>query len=166
MQSTPYMRPCLFFGEEAEAAAEFYTGLFGGTVHHVDRFPPGSPMPAGLAIVVIFEIFGIEMMALNGGAGNAPTPSPSVSLSVTVETQDEVDRYWAALLEGGGAEGRCGWITDRFGKMWQVIPEALPRLAGSGTGQQRARMHQAMMAMTKIDGPALEAAHAGSTKGD
>lgn len=166
MPPRPHMRPCLFFGDEAEEAAGFYTRLFGGTVHHTDRFPPGGPMPEGLAIVVIFEIFGVQMMALNGGPGSTPAPSPTVSLTVTVDTQDEVDRYWQALLEGGGEEGHCGWITDRFGKMWQIIPEALPRLAASGTPDQRARMHQAMMAMTKIDGPALEAAHAGEGKGD
>ncbi len=106
--------------------------------------------------MVAFTLMGQQYLAMNGGPHYRLTPA--VSISVHVDTQDEVDRLWTALLAEGGVESRCGWLTDRFGLSWQIIPRALPRLLQTKAAP---RVLQAMMAMVKLDIAALEAAAAG-----
>jgi predicted 3-demethylubiquinone-9 3-methyltransferase (glyoxalase superfamily) len=127
-----------------------------GTVSH---YSEGMPLPAGTVLLVEFTLNGQRFQALNG------TPafvfSPAVSFSVPRADQAEVDHYWAALTADGGAAGQCGWLTDRFGVAWQIVPEALGRMEAEGRPEQVGRMMAALMRMSKLDVAALEAAFAG-----
>lgn len=138
---------CLWFDGTALAAAELYVSLFDDAkITGVFRNGPG-------VMTVEFDLIGQKYWGLNGGP--LFPHSPACSISVHVDTQAEVDRLWAALTEGG-RESRCGWLVDRFGLSWQIIPRALPRLLKSdSTG----RVREAMMTMAKIDIAVLEAAH-------
>lgn len=151
--SGPAISTCLWFDDQAEAAALFYCSLFEGAEITEIFYKNGDPQ-AG-AFTVAFTLLGQKYWGLNGGAYYKLTPA--VSISVYVDTQAEVDRLWHALLEGG-TESRCGWLTDRFGLSWQIIPRALPRLLQS---DQTGRVMQAMMGMVKLDIAALEAAARG-----
>jgi predicted 3-demethylubiquinone-9 3-methyltransferase (glyoxalase superfamily) len=150
---------CLWFDNQAEEAAEFYVSVFeDARVLDVARYGEGGPGPAGQAITVRFVIGERTFTALNGGP--AFTFSEAVSFVIDCASQDEVDRYWAALSEGG-SEGQCGWLKDKYGVSWQVIPSVLGRLIGGPdrTGSQRAM--QAMLAMHKLDIAALQKAYDG-----
>lgn len=141
---------CLWFDNQAEEAARFYCGLLPNS-HITEIFRKGGAAEAP-AFTVAFTLMGQAYWGLNGGPYYKL--SPATSISVYCDTQDEVDRLWRALLEGGEAS-RCGWLTDRFGLSWQIIPRALPRLLKSDpTGAVMA----AMMGMVKLDIAALEAA--------
>lgn len=144
----------LWFDDQAEEAATFYTSLFKGA-EIVDRMPG----PGGKAMSATFRIDGHEFIAFNGGPHNKL--NPAVSLFVSCETQAEVDELWTKLLAGGGHEVQCGWLTDRFGLSWQVIPKQLPRLLGSPEREKANRAMQAMFAMKKIDIAAMQAAFDG-----
>ncbi len=149
------VRTCLWFDGNGETAAEFYVSLLEGSrIESVYR-----PDPSGPPLVVEFTLAGAPYMVLNG----APqfTPGPSVSISVLTEDQTETDLLWAALTEGGGAGSRCGWLTDRFGVSWQIVPEALPRMMAAEDHAAAGRAREALMAMGKIDIAALEAAFGG-----
>ena len=149
----PVIRTCLWYDHAAEEAAIYYCSLFpGACVTHVTREGGGSK---GRAFMVEFQLQGQTYLAMNGGKHYVLTPA--VSISVTVDTQAEVDRLWTALLADGGTESRCGWLADRWGLSWQIIPRALPRLLKSDTS---GRVMQAMMGMVKLDIAALEAAAA------
>lgn len=146
------VRPCLFFADQAEAAAGFYVSLLADS--RIDAlFRPG---PAGPALVVEFTLGGTPYMAMNGN----PSPSSSYmsSISVLTEDQAETDRLWDALIAGGGEEGLCGWLKDRFGVHWQIVPRALPLLMGGGNADAAGRVSAALMKMKKIEIAALEAA--------
>jgi predicted 3-demethylubiquinone-9 3-methyltransferase (glyoxalase superfamily) len=150
--------PCLWFNGQAEEAAQFYLSIFpDARVLEVLRWPEGGMAPAGTVLTVSFQLAGQEFIALNGG----PQVSfdEAVSLSVRCQTQAEVDHYWQRLAEGG-SHSQCGWLKDRFGLCWQVVPTQLVALLRSTESGVAARVMQAMMGMGKLDIAALEAAAA------
>ena len=156
MEFTSKVRTCLWFDGQGEEAARFYVSLLPDSrIENVVRPDPGGP-----ALVVEFALAGAPYMVLNGGPQCGHTPAASIS--VLTEDQAETDRLWAALTADGGSEGRCGWLVDRYGLCWQIVPEALPRLLSLEDGAAAARAQEAMMAMNKIDTAALEAAHRGA----
>ena len=148
----------LWFDHQAEEAARFYTGLFENS--HVDRVthaPDGIPggVKAGDPFVVDLTLMGQQFIFLNGGP-DFPFDA-QVSLYVQCESQAEVDHYWDALMADGGAPQQCGWLTDRFGLSWQVIPVRLEQLMDDPDPEVVNRVTSAMLKMVKIDVPALEA---------
>jgi predicted 3-demethylubiquinone-9 3-methyltransferase (glyoxalase superfamily) len=148
------IKPCLWFRSEAEDAANFYVSVFPNSkVANVMRGAPGSP-----AIAVDFAINGKPYLALNGRPDHGFTDAHS--FVVMCESQAEIDRYWGALTHGG-AEGQCGWLTDRFGVSWQVVPRNMGALIGGGDPAAAGRAVQAMLAMRKIDIAGLEKARQG-----
>ena len=144
------VRTCLWFEEDGLAAARFYTGLVPGSALETDA-PEGSD-----PIFVAFSLGGVPYQILNGGPHHRLTPAASIV--VTTSDQTETDRMWDALTADGGAPGRCGWLTDRWGVSWQIVPEALPRLLGAADRAAAERAQAAMMEMNRIDIAALEAA--------
>jgi predicted 3-demethylubiquinone-9 3-methyltransferase (glyoxalase superfamily) len=152
--------PFLWFDTQAEEAAEFYVSLFPNSrITSVSRYPDGGPMPAGLAMGVSFELDGLEMQALNAGPQFPFTEA--ISFFTRADTQDEIDRLWDALTGNGGQPSQCGWLKDRFGLSWQIVPPALGELLSSPDPAAAGRVMGAMMSMTKIDIAALRAAAAG-----
>ena len=150
--------PFLWYDSEAEEAATLYTSLFpNSTILAVNRYGAAGPGPEGSAMTVTFELDGQRVVALNGGPAHPLTEA--FSFTVACETQEEVDRYWDAL-SAGGEEGPCGWLKDRFGLSWQIVPNALPRLLGDPDPGRAQRAMQAMLQMRKLDIAALEAAAA------
>ena len=151
----PTITPFLWFDDQAEQAAEYYVGLFPDS-----RVDSVSRMPDGRALVVEFTLLGTPYRAMNGGPGHPHTDA--VSFQIDVDTQDELDRLWDALLADGGSPMACGWLTDRWGLAWQVTPSMLGELmSGSGDPEANARVFEAMMQMVKLDIPALQAAASG-----
>lgn len=155
----PKVIPFLWMDDTAEEAANFYVTLFPESqilrVRHTGEAGPG---PKGRVLSVDFTIAGQTLVALNGGKHYALTPG--FSLMVLCEDQAEIDRLWDRLAEGGQPM-QCGWLTDRFGLSWQIVPERLGDMLWSeGDADRGSRVMAAMMAMVKIDLPALEAAHA------
>ena len=149
--------PCLWFDTEGEDAAELYTSLFENSkILDVSRYGEGGPGPEGQAMTVTFELEGQQFLALNGG----PTHkfNEAVSFMVSCEGQEEVDKFWNALTEGGGEESRCGWLKDRFGLSWQIVPTALPRMLQDPDPEKSRKAMDAMMQMGKIEIEALERA--------
>ena len=141
--------PFLWFDTQAEEAARFYCSIFPNSkIGQVSRYGPGAPGPEGSVMTVSFELDGLPVTALNGGP--AFRFSEAVSFSISCDDQAEVDRYWAALTDGG-EEGPCAWCKDRFGFSWQVVPKALPELLSQPDRAKAARVMQAMMGMKKID---------------
>ena len=139
----------LWFDDQAEDAAEFYVSLFPDSrVTEVSRYPAGAPGEQGKAMTVNFELEGQEFIALNGGPEFKFTEA--TSLFVHCETQAEVDRLWGKLTEGG-EESRCGWLKDRYGLSWQIIPDALGSYLGHPDPAKAQRAMQAMLQMQKID---------------
>ena len=151
--STPTIRPFLWFGQNAQAAASFYVSVFKNAKLISVMGDPSAPMG------VEFEIDGQRIIAFNGGPHYQLTEA--VSLMVHCDTQEDVDYYWNALTADGGAESRCGWLKDRFGLSWQVIHEALTRLMSDKDPTKAGRVVQAMMAMSKIEITGLQAAYDG-----
>jgi predicted 3-demethylubiquinone-9 3-methyltransferase (glyoxalase superfamily) len=146
----------LWFDDQALEASELYVSLVPNSrITDVSRYGDGAPMPAGTVLTVAFELDGQRFLALNGGPQFSFTEA--VSVVVTCADQLEVDRLWAALTEGG-EEGSCGWCKDRFGLSWQVVPEGLPQVLGDPDPERAGRAMQAMMGMSKLDLPALQAA--------
>lgn len=145
---------CLWFDGRGLEAARFYTGLFPNS-----RLLGQSPGPdPETPLTVSFELDGRSFVALNGGP--MFTFNEAVSFQILCETQDEIDRYWDALT-AGGEESRCGWLKDRFGVSWQVVPTRLPELLSSGDPAMAQRVTEAFMPMNKIEVAVLEAAAAG-----
>jgi predicted 3-demethylubiquinone-9 3-methyltransferase (glyoxalase superfamily) len=151
----------LWFDHDAVEAAELYTSLIPDS--HIDRVvaaPPGSPgVEAGAPFFVDLTLAGQQYTFLNGGP-LFPFDS-QVSLYVLVDTQEEVDHYWSALTRDGGKEVQCGWLTDRFGLSWQIVPEALERLMAADDPEVVARVMQEMLGQVKLDVAALERAARG-----
>lgn len=146
------VRTCLWFDEDGEPAAELYVSLLPDSViHEVSR-----PDPNGPPLVIELSLAGTPYMFLNGGPRYEQTPAASIA--VRTADQPETDRLWGALVADGGEEGRCGWLTDRFGVSWQIVPDALPRLLGADDREAAGRAMNAMLEMKKIDVAALEAA--------
>ena len=148
--------PCLWFDGRAEDAMKFYVGLFpNARVTDVMHYGDGAPYPKGSVLSCEFELEGQAFTALNGPPMFAFTPA--VSFLVRCETQAEVDRYWSALLEGGQPM-QCGWLTDRFGVTWQIVPNALGRMLKDPDSAKADRVMQAMMKMVKLDIATLQKA--------
>jgi predicted 3-demethylubiquinone-9 3-methyltransferase (glyoxalase superfamily) len=152
------INPCLWFDSDGEEAAKLYTSVFPKSkILSISYYGDAGPRPAGTVMTVEFELDGHKFTALNGGPEFKF--NEAVSFQVMCETQEEVDTYWSALSEGG-EEGPCGWVRDRFGLSWQIVPTALPRLIGSGDSEQSQRVMQAMFGMKKLDIAGLERAAA------
>jgi predicted 3-demethylubiquinone-9 3-methyltransferase (glyoxalase superfamily) len=151
--------PCLWFDTESEEAATFYTSVFPNSrIVEVSHFGEAGPRDAGLVMTVNFELAGRPFLALNGGPGHN-TFTEAVSFSVSCADQDEVDHYWDALSEGG-EEGPCGWLKDKFGLSWQIVPDALPTLLQDPDREKSQRVMAAMLQMKKIEIAELEEAAA------
>lgn len=152
--------PMLWFDKEAGEAAEFYVSIFPNSkILSTSRYPEGSMGEPGAVMVVEFEIDGFKVAGLN--AGPMFKFSEATSFVIDCDGQAEVDRYWDALLAGGGQESQCGWLKDRFGFSWQVVPRQLGQLMSSGDAARAGRVTAAMMQMVKLDVAKLEAAARG-----
>jgi len=150
---------CLWFDDQAQDAAEFYVSLFPNSrIIDTNYNLEGSPRPAGSVLTVTFSLDGTEYMGLNGGP--VFTFSPAISLVAHCDTQEELDVLWRSLSEGG-QEGQCGWLTDRYGVSWQVVPRMLQALLNTKNTAASQRMFTAMLGMTKLDIAALQRAYDG-----
>ena len=151
---------CLWFDKDAEEAANFYAATFPDSrVTAVHRAPADYPSgKAGDVLVVEFTVAGIPCIGLNGGP--AFKHSEAFSFQILTEDQEETDRYWNAIVAGGGAESECGWCKDRWGLSWQITPRTLIEATTAG-GDEARRAFQAMMTMRKIDVAAIDAARRG-----
>ena len=157
--------PCLWFDDQAEEAVKFYTGIFensrivkiaryGEAGHEVHKKPAGSVM------IIAFELDGQAFTALNGGP--IFKFNEAISLQVSCETQEEVDYYWQKLSQGGDEKAQqCGWLKDKFGLSWQIVPSVLPELVGDPNSAKSQRAMKAMLQMKKLDIEALKRAYAG-----
>jgi predicted 3-demethylubiquinone-9 3-methyltransferase (glyoxalase superfamily) len=155
--------PCLWFDTQAEDAAKHYTAIFPNSrIKQISRYGEAGRdvhgKEAGSVMTVAFEIEGQTFVALNGGP--LFKFSEAVSFQVMCDTQDEIDRYWSKLSEGG-REGQCGWLKDKFGLSWQVVPSMLPQLIADARGAGLDRMMNAIMSMKKFDVATLQQAVAG-----
>jgi predicted 3-demethylubiquinone-9 3-methyltransferase (glyoxalase superfamily) len=148
----------LWFNDNAEEAANFYVSTFKNSkILNVSRYGEAGPGPKGTAMNVIFELEGQQFMALNGGPHFKFTEA--ISLFVSCDTQEEVDELWTKLTSGGGAPSQCGWLKDRYGLSWQIIPTALMELMGDKDPAKAKRVMEAMLKMSKIDIGKLQAAY-------
>lgn len=161
MSAQQKIAPCLWFDGNAEEAAKFYVSVFPDSKieHRVTSDVDWPGGKAGDVIVVDFRLAGQRYQALNGGP-NAPF-NDSVSLSVTCEDQIEADRYWEALTAGGGAPVMCGWLKDKYGLRWQIVPKAFFAMLRDGDPEKSKRAMEAMMQMVKLDVAQLTAAYEG-----
>jgi predicted 3-demethylubiquinone-9 3-methyltransferase (glyoxalase superfamily) len=166
MATTPRIRPCLWFDDQGEEAARFYTGIFPNsrivaTTHFSEAGHEIHQRPAGSVMTVTFELDGQQFTALNGGP--MFTFSEAVSLEVHCANQEEVDYFWERLGEGGDPQAQqCGWLKDRYGVSWQIIPTAMERMFADPESPATQRAMNAMLQMTKLDIAELERAYAGS----
>src|SRR2546429_4735666 len=150
----------LWFDTEAEEAAEFYTSVFPDSrITDVTRYGEAGPRPEGMVMTVGFELLGREFYALNGGSNAKIDEGPGISFMVECESQDEVDRYWDKLGDGG-QEIACGWVTDRYGVSWQIVPKRLRELMADPDRAKAQRVTATMLQMTKIEIEELERAAA------
>jgi predicted 3-demethylubiquinone-9 3-methyltransferase (glyoxalase superfamily) len=148
---------CLWFDGNGEEAANFYVSVFPDSkIVSASRYPEGSPYEPGSVMTVEFELAGRPFMVLNGGPEY--TFSPAISLSIECRDQREVDTYWQRLSDGG-REVQCGWVEDKYGLSWQVVPSLLPRLLRDENRKKAAAVMQAMMHMVKLDVAKLQAAY-------
>jgi predicted 3-demethylubiquinone-9 3-methyltransferase (glyoxalase superfamily) len=153
--------PCLWFDTEGEDAATFYTSIFERSrITDVARYGSAGPRPEGMVMTVAFELDGQPFVALNGGPDFSF--SEAISFQVRCESQDEVDHFWTKLA-AGGEEGPCGWLKDKFGVSWQIVPTALEELLGDPDPERSQRAMQAMLGMKKLDIAELERAAAGAS---
>ena len=151
--------PSLWFNDNAEEAANFYTSIFkNSTILNVARYGHAGPGPKGTVLMVTFQLEGQDFMALNGGPQYSFTPA--ISLFVSCETQKEVDELWDKL-SAGGAEVQCGWLRDKFGVSWQIVPKALMELMQDKDPVKSQRVFKVMLQMTKIDIEGLKRAYRG-----
>jgi predicted 3-demethylubiquinone-9 3-methyltransferase (glyoxalase superfamily) len=152
------LTPCLWFDDQGEEAAELYTSIFPNSrILEVTRYGPAGPRPEGTVMTVSFELDGREFLALNGGPQYGFTEA--ISFQIACSDQAQVDHYWTKLSEGG-EEGPCGWLKDRFGLSWQVVPTVLPELLGDPDREKSQRVMEAMLGMKKLEIGELEAAAA------
>jgi predicted 3-demethylubiquinone-9 3-methyltransferase (glyoxalase superfamily) len=161
MSGGPKVSTCLWFDRDGEDAAKLYTSLIpGSAITHVSRYGEGSAMPAGTAMMVVFNLAGTPYMALNGGP--MFTKSEACSIVVTCDTQQEIDHLWSSLTANGGHESRCFWLKDRYGLSWQIVPGKLGEWMTSPDKAAASRVFAVMMAAVKPDIAALEAAFKGA----
>jgi len=141
--------PFLWFDNNAEEAMNFYTSVFKNSkIGSVSRHDDARTGSKGTVLVGTISLEGQEFMLLNGGPNFKFTPA--ISLLVNCEAQDEVDYYWDKLISGGGKPSRCGWLEDKFGLSWQIVPAALSKLMSSGSAEQWNRVMQALLKMEKL----------------
>jgi predicted 3-demethylubiquinone-9 3-methyltransferase (glyoxalase superfamily) len=149
--------PWLWFDGQAEQAAHYYTSIFKNSrMGEVSRSPEGGPMPPGSVMTAQFEVEGQQFVALNGGADFSFTEA--VSFYVDCESQEEVDELWSKLTADGGEPGQCGWLKDKFGVSWQIVPREFVELMNDPDPARASRVVQAMLKMSKLDLPTLRAA--------
>ena len=152
----PIITPSLWFDTAGEDAAQFYLSVFPNSrIVSINRYGDGGPRPAGSVMTVQFELAGQPFMAINGGPQF--TLDEAVSFQISCETSAEVNHYWDKLSEGG-QESQCGWLKDKFGLSWQVIPAQLGEVLGDPDPQRAARAMQAMLGMRKLDLDAMRRA--------
>jgi predicted 3-demethylubiquinone-9 3-methyltransferase (glyoxalase superfamily) len=163
MATVQRITPCLWFDSEAEDAAKFYVSVFEHSritriSHYGHEGQEIHGRPAGSVLLVAFELDGASFTALNGGPSFKF--SEAISLQVSCETQEEIDRYWAALSEGGDPKAQqCGWLKDRYGLSWQIVPAMLPTLIDDEDQKKADRTMRALLGMKKLDIDALKTAH-------
>ena len=151
--------PYLWFNDQAEEAMNFYVSVFkNAKVGEVSRYPEGTPGPKGKVLTANFRLLGQDFIALNGGPEFKFTEA--ISFFVSCETQQEVDELWAKLT-AGGEESQCGWLKDKYGLSWQIVPNLLGELLGDKDPVKAQRVMQAMLQMKKIDSAALKRAYEG-----
>ena len=160
---TPRITPFLWFDDQAEVAANFYVSIFAnsrvrGVTHYDEEGAKAAGRPRGSVMTVAFELDGQEFTALNGGPLFKFTEA--ISLVVNCETQDEVDHFWEKL-SAGGQEVQCGWLKDRFGVPWQVVPTVLPEMLQDKDPEKARRVMAAMLKMRKLDIAGLKSAYEG-----
>jgi predicted 3-demethylubiquinone-9 3-methyltransferase (glyoxalase superfamily) len=154
MTSDQKITPCLWFDFNAEEAVAHYLAIFKQSRRvSTTRYGEAGPGPAGAVMTILFEIDGQQFLALNGGPHFKFTPA--LSLIVNCDDQAEVDRLWEKLADGG-APGQCGWLTDKFGVSWQIVPRALPALLLSADADRADRLMRAVLTMKKLDIAKLE----------
>jgi predicted 3-demethylubiquinone-9 3-methyltransferase (glyoxalase superfamily) len=152
--------PFLWFDGKAEEAANFYVSIFGNSkIESVMHYGEAGPGPKGSVMGVTFQLDGQEFMAINGGPQF--TFSPAISFFVKCETQAEIDHFWDKLLAGGGRTQQCGWLTDKYGVTWQIVPTILGELLQSKDAEKSQRAMRAMLQMIKLDIAALKKAFDG-----
>jgi len=155
IQPAQKITPFLWFDHQAEEAAHFYTSIFRNSkIHTVTRYTPGGRAPAGSVMTVTFELEGQLFTALN--AGPVFQFTEAVSFVVNCDSQAEIDYFWEKLIAGGGAASQCGWLKDKFGLSWQVVPAVLPEWLADGARAER--VMRVVLTMTKLDLARLEAA--------
>ncbi len=159
MAAPQKITPFLWFNQEAEEAANFYVSLFPDSkILSVSRYGDAGPGPKGSAMVVEFQLAGQKYQALNGGPHFKFTEA--ISLLVNCDSQEEVDTLWSKLTANGGQESQCGWLKDRFGLSWQIVPSRFMELMKDKDPKRTQRVMQAMMTMKKFDIARLEEAYA------
>ncbi|MBL0740021.1 VOC family protein [Chryseolinea lacunae] len=142
--------PFLWFDGKAEEAANFYTSIFKNSkITNISRYGEGAPVPKGTVMSAMFVLDGQEFMALNGGP--MFTFSPAISFFVKSDTQEEIDSLWEKLTADGGKPEQCGWLKDKFGVSWQIVPPILGELLQSKDPEKSKRVVGALMQMTKLD---------------
>ncbi len=152
--------PCLWFDDQAEDAMNFYASVFPNSrVLDISRYGSNGPMPEGTAFVVRAELNGQPVMALNGGPQNFGF-SEAISFYVGCENQEEVDHLWETLTDGG-EPGPCGWLKDKYGLSWQIVPTALGEMLGGGDTLKAQRVMEAMLQMGKLDVAELQRSYDG-----
>jgi predicted 3-demethylubiquinone-9 3-methyltransferase (glyoxalase superfamily) len=155
----PKITPFLWFDNQAEEAANFYVSIFKNSkIVNVSRYGDAGPGPRGSAMTVVFQLNGQEFIALNGGPHFKFTEA--ISFSVDCKTQQEVDEYWEKLSAGGKPQ-QCGWLKDKYGLSWQIVPSILGQLLGAKDPQKSKRTMEVMLKMTKLDIAALQRAYEG-----
>lgn len=156
----PAITPCLWFDFVAEEAVNHYLGIFAhGRIHSISRYDAAMPEHAGKALLIEFELEGQRLQALNAGPQFPFTEA--VSLAVSCDGQAEADELWTRLTAGGGSEGRCGWLKDKYGLSWQIVPKQAAALLGHADKAGAMRATQAMLGMGKLDVAALQRAFDG-----
>lgn len=154
---------CLWFEKEAKEAVEFYVSLIGNSrITGKTHYGKNGPMPEGTPMTISFKLNGTPYMALNGGPHFSL--SEAVSLMVECESQEEIDRLWGAFLTDGGTEQQCGWLKDRFGLSWQIVPAKLAEMLQDPDQDKQDRVMGALLKMVKLDIETLEAAYRGKEK--
>lgn len=153
----PSITPFLWFDDQAQQAAELYVSVFPNSkIEQIAHYSEVGPGPAGSVMTVRFSLDGNEFVALNGGPAHYGFDE-SISFVVNAATEEELDHYWSALTEGG-EEIACGWLKDRYGLRWQIVPEGLPALLGDPDPERAKRATQAMLGMKKLDLKAMREA--------
>ncbi len=154
------LSPCLWFDRQAEDAAKFYCGIFPNSkIMTISHYGDNMQLPKGTVLAVMFELDGQPVMGLNGGP--LFTFSEAISLVVYCDSQKEIDHYWSKLSGSGGQEVQCGWLKDKFGLSWQIVPRALDRMLDGTDPARTQRVMDVVMKAVKLDVAAMEKAYAG-----